>query len=260
MVGKSLLISIETLWRQEDDSGKVTGVAFIEMIIQNLSEEDLETIYNCGFSQILTENDEIRKKLITILKMKDSKIKNFFTNDEKWLSIFEAEVKKIAKSKFDFASDLTTLIILYASGKDSETQLKLFGLLSLVEASKHSNSFDDRFSDPEILLPLNREDLKLEDFSFPLLVKKAFILGQECLDDEQYQARVMDVWDELINKSYPSSKAPSPSPSNPALETSTKENQNNADPSPNSSSKPGDNNTDSVPDAGPNSTSDPFSP
>jgi serine/threonine-protein phosphatase 2A regulatory subunit A len=52
VVGSSLMISIDTLWAQEDESGKTTGVAFIELIVDDLDWKDLEKLYGSVFCGI----------------------------------------------------------------------------------------------------------------------------------------------------------------------------------------------------------------
>lgn len=52
VVGSSLMISIDTLWAQEDESGKTTGVAFIELIVDDLEQKDLEKLYHSVFCGI----------------------------------------------------------------------------------------------------------------------------------------------------------------------------------------------------------------
>jgi hypothetical protein len=46
------MISIDTLWAQEDESGKTTGVAFIELIVDDLEQRDLEKLYQSVFCGI----------------------------------------------------------------------------------------------------------------------------------------------------------------------------------------------------------------
>jgi hypothetical protein len=146
--------------------------------------------------------------MINIYKRPGSRLKKCFLEDESWWERFGAEVEKINKARMEFAEDVTLLIILYAESKSDQDRERVFAMLETVENSKQSNTFDDRWGDPNKLLPMNREELKLGTFSFSLLVKRAFVDGQQCLDKEIYAKRVRDVWAALVEEAKPKKPVP----------------------------------------------------
>jgi hypothetical protein len=146
--------------------------------------------------------------MINIYKRPGSRLKKCFLEDEIWWERIGAEVEKINKACMEFAEDVTLLIILYAESKSDEDRERVFAMLETVENSKQSNTFDDRWGDPNKLLPMNREELKLGTFSFSLLVKRAFVDGQQCLDKEIYAKRVRDVWAALVEDAKPKKPVP----------------------------------------------------
>jgi hypothetical protein len=146
--------------------------------------------------------------MINIYKRPGSRMKKCFLEDESWWERFGAEVEKISKARMEYAEDVTLLIILYAESKSDEDRERVFAMLETVENSKQSNTFDDRWGDPNKLLPMSREELKLGIFSFSLLVKRAFVDGQQCLDKEIYAKRVRDVWAALVEEAKPKKPVP----------------------------------------------------
>jgi hypothetical protein len=146
--------------------------------------------------------------MINVYKRAGSRLKKCFLVDESWWERFGAEVEKINKARMEFAEDVTLLIILYAESKSDEDRERVFAMLETVENSKQSNTFDDRWGDPNKLLPMSREELKLGTFSFSLLVKRAFVDGQQCLDEEIYAKRVRDVWAALVEEAKPKKPVP----------------------------------------------------
>jgi hypothetical protein len=146
--------------------------------------------------------------MINIYKRPGSRLKKCFLEDESWWERFGAEVEKISKARMEFAEDVTLLIILYAESKSDEDRERVFAMLETVENSKQSNTIDDRWGDPNMLQPMSREELKLGTFSFSLLVKRAFVDGQQCLDKEIYAKRVRDVWAALVEEAKPKKLVP----------------------------------------------------
>jgi len=87
---------------------------------------------------------------------------------------------------------------MFAEDKSTEDKAKIFQMLETIEKSKQPNTFDERWRDSNNFLPMSREELKMGTFSFSLLVKRAFVDGQQCLEEDAYQTRVKDVWDGLV--------------------------------------------------------------